>query len=486
MMAIQQLGPVLLGLPGAWSEDPLEECDRYTTKVGGVAGWPEGFKPQQELLCCRVCGHELALVVQAYAPLPHGSNLRSAERTLYLYGCLQKGCGSKPLCWRVLRVQRLDDEGAAVRAAATQGLLDECTGHRTQMMTTPENGTANCRQAEVGGNAEAGELQPNDNQLVDAPGVTTNQIGESSQGGGDNDNLWEETSSCSDPVPVIPESIEDFFGTSGGAEDWVVDVGPWDFGAKVVQEGSKAFDLDELSAAIEAAGKSAATAKEGSGKKSKKKKQQEALQSTTRGPAPIRRPAECGDVLPCFYVYSEDEPSVSGRPEKGVGTGGTACTSTMSCEPADKGSTAENAGVQEEAWGAEDYEYDKALSVGRDFLKFKKRLDRAPEQCLRYQRNGHLIWPSSQLPTQIADCETCGEPRVFEMQLMPPLLYFLQEAVRTVDHQYPESIADFDWLTVAVFTCSQSCAQRSGQDVRGLGLPEWGVFEEACAVFREA
>lgn len=64
--------------------------------------------------------------------------------------------------------------------------------------------------------------------------------------------------------------------------------------------------------------------------------------------------------------------------------------------------------------------------------RFAKRLRRAPQQCARRNPGGEPLWPDPKGPEPAA-CAACGAPRRFELQLMAPLVATLEEAADWAD-----------------------------------------------------
>ncbi|KAI9987677.1 hypothetical protein PInf_023721 [Phytophthora infestans] len=123
--------------------------------------------------------------------------------------------------------------------------------------------------------------------------------------------------------------------------------------------------------------------------------------------------------------------------------------------------------------------YEKTPAAQRHLLRFQKRINRCPLQCLRYDYGGEPLWPVV-IPQnlKVPPCAGCGKERAFEMQLTPTINYFLKvdeyALADTASLQKPESSAGnttsdtpkavvppggMDWLSLIVYCCSASCAQ---------------------------
>ncbi|XP_012231809.1 programmed cell death protein 2 isoform X2 [Linepithema humile] len=83
------------------------------------------------------------------------------------------------------------------------------------------------------------------------------------------------------------------------------------------------------------------------------------------------------------------------------------------------------------------------------FTEFRMKIDNYPDQILRYDRGGKILYISSHNQvTNIPKCPECDGDRQFEFQIMPQLLNFLN---------FKDIVNCLDWGILAVFTCKKSC-----------------------------
>ncbi|XP_076752195.1 zinc finger protein RP-8 [Xylocopa sonorina] len=86
------------------------------------------------------------------------------------------------------------------------------------------------------------------------------------------------------------------------------------------------------------------------------------------------------------------------------------------------------------------------------FSKFLSIVDKFPDQVLRYDRGGNILFisPGSKID-DIPKCSECNGDRQFEFQIMPQLLNFLN---------FDIGLKCVDWGILAVFTCKRSCVPK--------------------------
>nr|XP_009405702.1 PREDICTED: programmed cell death protein 2-like isoform X1 [Musa acuminata subsp. malaccensis]XP_009405703.1 PREDICTED: programmed cell death protein 2-like isoform X1 [Musa acuminata subsp. malaccensis] len=227
--------------------------------------------------------------------------------------------------------------------------------------------------------------------------------------------------------------------------------------SKVNDESDSDTEMEDLARALSEAAALASSSKKQNGHKN--------TDASARGTVANPRVEDTGvPVLPCFYIYSQKVES-SGDMDA-VCSGYTSLSLKNHCASPDT--------EDEEQWERETYEYDRALGADRTYLKFKKQMDAHPEQCLRYSYGGNPLFAKTKLPKPDI-CKRCGSSCIYEMQLMSPLLYFLQQAV---DGSSACSADGWSWITLIVYTCSRSCCSFKESTESCC----WEVAEEAIVI----
>lgn len=92
------------------------------------------------------------------------------------------------------------------------------------------------------------------------------------------------------------------------------------------------------------------------------------------------------------------------------------------------------------------------------FRRFSEMMRDAPDQVVRYWRGGRPLWAArgGRPGTDEQTCSRCGGPNVFELQVLPQILYVLG-----VESGGEKSLAarcgGLDFGTIAIFSCAAAC-----------------------------
>lgn len=107
-------------------------------------------------------------------------------------------------------------------------------------------------------------------------------------------------------------------------------------------------------------------------------------------------------------------------------------------------------------------------TLDKTFQKFSDRIAQNPEQVLRYEFKGQplLYSGTDDVATRfvaphgkagatrgIPRCDSCGAQRVFEVQLVPGLIYELEK------YEAMELDDGMEWGTIIVGTCANNCGE---------------------------
>ncbi|KAG4301215.1 hypothetical protein PCANB_002460 [Pneumocystis canis] len=123
----------------------------------------------------------------------------------------------------------------------------------------------------------------------------------------------------------------------------------------------------------------------------------------------------------------------------------------------------------EDEWSGEVYEKS---TIEKGFRTFIKKISSNPQQCVRYNRQGHPLYYSLRDPlakkikllgseNPLGKCQLCNSKNVFELQVMPNVINILEK---------DSSLGNMLWGTIILGTCGNDCIPSLND--KGIGYAE--------------
>ncbi|XP_049870752.1 programmed cell death protein 2-like [Pectinophora gossypiella] len=415
-MAKQQ-GKVYLGYEEEVIGDKNQTLLNYTVnKIGGFPDWP----PVENLQLsskCPLCGLHRLLVVQCYAPLENSVY----HRTLYVFACISPNCWIQSESWLCVRSQFQDNSSSqsstTVVMPSTESNMMWCNG--ADEWDENDNGdTANGNVMNVDNASPKNGMQRNSDEDEESNSFELETV-EQALG---NLQVFDAHNANMSPVqgavgaigaPVAAAELE------GGDEPGLVTVDT---------PTAPGNDVEAL------------------------------LQQTAELPPDLRSRLMCAPLqfLPKF-IYVEEEWRKHSNNDDRV----TELLNKYKRENAEI--EACGGGDRAGGGGSEDEPYEDAAPLHGDklFHAFLTRLRNNPGQILRYSREqppllGAPLPSAAGSPGAAAApsaCARCGARLACELQLVPEFAETLRVAPTNI------ALSHLHFLSVLIFTCSQSCWQ---------------------------
>jgi len=388
-------------------------------KIGGTPSWLSLSPPPPPV--CELCGRQCVLVSQLYCPLG-GS---AYHRCLYVFVCLSH-CSKKPQGWKVFRSLKLDESYTE----------SECDDHAIADDWSSEADSWLDDQNDWGDPAS-------DDWGQGSEGHTEVEKDAVSSSSTDTESLEKPTdSSCTEDMETAAFArltiSEDAPNTnkSPNAPDMVPNSAQCqgDVGTLMEEPMLLVQDEERLNAVTALLNTP--------------------LSQTSAANTPHTTPTVSS--LQPYFLYVIEEPAATQVDETSSHMTSSHIAELIRTYEQAEGTTLDNivaAGGKKSGKGSkESYEKAELKHGDKIFHKFHKRLQRCPKQCVRYERGGDPLLirplePSDQV--SVSACSLCGGQRLFELQLLPPLIPSLKLTDGT-----PSPV---EFGTVLIFTCANNC-----------------------------